>query len=126
MNNKKLSLALKINAAFSVFNGLAMLFFHQQIAAFMNFGYPKILLIIGVTLLGFAALVYKTATAKIISEKMVKSIILQDWLWVIGSVLIIVFQAFDINRIGFIIIGVVALVVADFAIFQQRYLKAST
>ena len=49
----------------------------------------------------------------------------QDWLWVVGSVLIIAFQAFGINRIGFIIIGVVALIVADFAIFQQRYLKAN-
>ena len=126
MNNKKLSLALKINATFSVINGMAMLFFHNQIAAFMNFGYPKIILAIGVVLLGFATLVYKTATAEIISEKMVKSIIVQDWLWVIGSVLIIAFQAFDINRIGFIIIGVVALIVADFAIFQQRYLKATT
>ena len=123
MNNKKLSLALKINAAFSAFNGLIMLFFHNQIADFMNIGYPMAILAIGVILLGFAALVYKTAKATTISEKTVQFIIVQDWLWVVGSVLIIAFQAFDINRIGFIIIGVVALIVADFAIFQQRYLK---
>lgn len=126
MNNKKLSLALKINAAFSVFNGLVMLFFYEQIAAFMNFEYPIILLVIGIILLGFAALVYKTASANIISEKMVKFIIIQDWLWVVGSILIIALQAFGINRIGFIIIGILALIVANFAIFQQRYLKAST
>ena len=100
-----------------------MLFFHNQIADFMNIGYPMAILAIGVILLGFAALVYKTAKATTISEKTVQFIIVQDWLWVVGSVLIIAFQAFDINRIGFIIIGVVALIVADFAIFQQRYLK---
>ena len=126
MTNKKLSLALKINAAFSVFNGLAMLFFYDQIAAWMEISQPIFLLVIGIILLGFAALVYKTATANIISDKMVKFIIVQDWLWVVSSVLIIAFQAFGINRTGFIIIGVVALIVADFAIFQQRYLKVST
>ena len=82
-------------------------------------------MVIGIILLGFAALVYKTASAKIISEKMVKFIIVQDWLWVVGSVLIIALQAFGINRIGFIIIGILALIVADFAIFQQRYLKTT-
>ncbi len=123
MNNKKLSLALKINAAFSIFNGLAMLFFYDQIAAWMGISQPIFLLVIGIILLGFAALVYKTATATVISEKMVKFIIVQDWLWVIGSALIIAFQAFGINRTGFIVIGVVALIVADFAVFQQRYLR---
>ena len=126
MNNRKLSLALKANAIFSVINGLALLFFHEQIAVWMNIAHPQILLGIGIILLGFALLVYKTASAAIISEKMVKFIILQDWLWVIGSVLIIAFQAFRINQVGFIIIGVVALIVADFAFFQQRYLKITS
>ena len=126
MNNKKLSLALKINAIFSAFNGLAMLFFYEQIAAWMGITDPIFLLVIGIILLGFAALVYKTATATIISDKMVKFIIVQDWLWVVGSALIIAFQAFGINRMGFIVIGVVALMVANFAVFQQRYLKIST
>ena len=125
MNNKKLSLALKMNAIFSATNGVALLLFHKQIAAYINFEYPQILLTIGFVLIGFSALVYRTAKANNISEKLVKFIIIQDWLWVIGSVLIIVLQAFGINRIGLIIIGVIALIVADFAIFQQRYLKVS-
>lgn len=123
MNNKKLSLALKINALFSTINGLAMLFFSNQIAQWMNISQPMVLVVIGAILLGFAFLVYRTAVAPIISEKKVKFIILQDWLWVIGSVLIIATQAFGINQLGLIIIGVVAFIVADFAFFQQRYLK---
>ena len=123
MKNDKLRLALKINAAFSAFNGLMMLFFYNQIANFMNISYPMVILVIGIILLGFATLVYKTATAATIPDKTVQFIIVQDWLWVIGSVLIIMFQAFDINRIGFILIGIIALIVADFAIFQQRYLS---
>ncbi len=126
MNNKKLSLALKMNAIFSAVNGVAILLFHQQIAAYINFEHPKILLAIGIVLIGFSALVYRTARASIISKQVVKFIIFQDWLWVIGSVLIIALQAFGINRTGLIIIGVIALIVADFAFFQQRYLKANS
>ncbi len=126
MNNKKLSLALKMNAIFSAVNGVAILLFHQQIAAYINFEHPKILLAIGIILIGFSALVYRTARASIISKQVVKFIIFQDWLWVIGSVLIIALQAFGINRTGLIIIGVIALIVADFAFFQQRYLKANS
>lgn len=124
MNNKKLSLTLKINAAFSIFTGFAMLCFHHQIAAWIGIRQPMVLLTIGIILLGFAFLVYKTATADIISKKSVQFIIVQDWLWVIGSALIIAFQAFSINQTGLILIGVVAFIVADFAIFQQRYLKS--
>lgn len=125
MNNKKLSLALKANAFFSTFSGLALIFFHQQLAVWMNIPMPKILLGIGIILLGFALLVYKTATADIIDPKKVKFIILQDWLWVIGSILLIATQAFGINQTGCIVIGVVAVIVADFAFFQQRFLKAT-
>ena len=125
MHNKKLSFVLKTNAIFSILNGVGMLFFHNQIANFMGIGYPKILLVVGITLLLFGALVYKTGSDNIISKKMVKFIIVQDWLWVIGSILLIITQAFGINRIGFILIGVVAVIVADFAFFQQRFMKAS-
>jgi len=124
MDYKKLRIALKVNALFSTISGLWIIFQHQQIAERMHISNATILLIIGIILLPFAFFVYKTASDQQISPKKVKFIIVQDWLWVVGSVLIIAFQAFDINRIGFIIIGVVALIVADFAIFQQRYLKA--
>ena len=125
MDNKKLSLVLKANAIFSIVNGFAMLFFSKPIANFMGIDYPQILLGVGVGLILFGALVYKTASDTNISEKMVKFIIIQDWIWVAGSALLILTQAFGINRVGFILIGVVALIVADFAFFQQRYLKAA-
>lgn len=125
MNNKKLSLVLKANAIFSIANGIGMLFFSNQLANFMGIAYSQILLGLGIGLLLFGALVYKTASDTDISEKMVKFIIVQDWLWVVGSALLIVTQAFGINRVGFILIGVVALIVADFAFFQQRYLKVT-
>ena len=124
MNYKKLRIALKANALFSTISGLWIIFQYQQIAERMQISNATILLIIGIILLPFAFFVYKTATAEQISPKKVKFIISQDWLWVVGSVLIIALQAFGINKIGFIIIGVVAIIVADFAFFQQRYLKA--
>ncbi len=124
MDYKKLRTALKANALFSTISGLWIIFQHQQIAERMHISNGTILLIIGVILLPFAFFVYKTASAERISPKKVKFIITQDWLWVVGSVLVIGLKAFDINQTGLIIIGIVALIVATFAIFQQRYLKA--
>jgi len=42
---------------------------------------------------------------------------------VIGSIIILGFQLFNISFTGYIIIGVVALIVADFALMQGYYLK---
>jgi len=124
MNYKKLRIALKANALFSTISGLWIIFQYPQIAERMQISNSTILLIIGIVLLPFAFFVYKTASDEHISPKKVKFIISQDWLWVVGSVLVIALQAFGINKTGFIIIGVVAVIVADFAFFQQRYLKA--
>ncbi len=114
-----LKLTLKINAAFSLLCGISLLLFHQEIATYMNIQYDVPLLFIGMGLLGFVGLLWHTANQEQLNTSTIYSIIIQDWLWVIGSIGIIGFQLFRINQMGFLLIGIIALIVADFAIIQH-------
>lgn len=122
MENNKLRLVLKVNAIFSAISGLTLMFLNQWLANLMNISNSSILLVIGIGLVLFGGSVYWSAVQENISIKKIKLIIIQDWMWVVGSAVIILSQGLGINRIGFIIIGIVALIVADFAILQQKYL----
>ena len=121
MKNKNLKKALLANATFSTISGLTMLLFYKQLAAWMNITYAPIFLVIGIILLLFALFLFSTAKGNPISTKKVKFIILQDWLWVFGSILLIGTQAFGISQAGYIAIGVVALIVADLALLQHWF-----
>ena len=123
MQDQKLKFVLKANAAFSITSGLAMLLFHDFISRWMGVSQPHILMFVGAGLLLFAITIIWTARQKKVSEKNVKIIIWQDWLWVAGSILVIALQLFGLNILGYIVIGVVAIAVADFAILQRRYLR---
>lgn len=125
MQDKKLKLVLLANAAFSTISGLTLISFHQALAQWMGIPGPKVLLFIGIGLLFFALSLIRTARQQPISPKEVRLIIWQDWLWVTGSAVIILTQAFGLTTGGYIAIGLVALLVADFAILQSRFLRQS-
>ena len=122
MKNNNLKITLQANAVFSSLSGLAMIFFHKALSSWMGIQNAQIMIFIGIGLLLFAGTIIWISLQKTIDQKHVKTIILQDWLWVIGSILIIVTQAFGLNIVAYVCIGVVALIVADFAILQRRYL----
>ena len=120
---KKLQNVLKANAVFSMLSGSAILFFGNSIAEMMNISNAIILMVIGVGLILFGSFVWYQASRSNINIKKVKMIIIQDWIWVLGSILIIGLQLFQISFNGYILMGIVALIVADFAFFQKYYLK---
>ena len=120
---KKLQNVLKANAVFSMLSGSAILFFGNSIAEMMNISNAIILMVIGVGLILFGSFVWYQASRSNINIKKVKMIIIQDWIWVLGSILIIGLQLFQISFNGYILMGIVALIVADFAFFQNYYLK---
>ncbi len=109
------------NALFSALSGTLLLFGSHWLASIMHISTPSILQVIGVGLLIFAGFVGTIARRP--TPKMVRQIILQDWLWVIGSVAILLTDAFNLSQVAYWMIGVVAVIVADFAFFQQRYLR---
>ena len=122
-NQKKLKIALLSNAGFSIFNGLVLLFFYKPIAELMFIEQANLLFYLGIGLLLFAGSIYWIASRRVLNKRLVTSIIIQDWLWIIGSVLILLFQLFGLSFLGYEIILIVALIVAIFAILQNRYLQ---
>ena len=119
----KLKQTIQANAAFSGLSGLALIFFRDQLARFMNINLPDVLLFIGIGLLLFASFLLWTARQQPIPLRLVTFIIWQDWLWVAGSGLLFAIRAFGISTVGHLLIGVVAVVVAIFAVLQHKYLR---
>lgn len=124
MQNKNLKLVLQANATFSLLSGLSMVFFNNFLAQWMRIAQAQMLLYIGIGLVLFSISLFYTARQQPIANKQVKIIIWQDWLWVLGSTLIIGTQSFGLNMVGYIVIAVVALIVGGFAILQKQFLYA--
>ncbi|GJM36297.1 MAG: hypothetical protein DHS20C18_52980 [Saprospiraceae bacterium] len=121
--SKNLRLTLKANATFSALCGLLILLFYNKLAAFMQVSATSILIVIGVGLLLFETFLWWVATRPHINRTLVKSIIIQDWLWVIGTVIICVFQAFGISTGGYWLMVAIGGLVGTFAILQSMFLR---
>ena len=120
---KKLRNTLKANALFSLVSGISLLVLKNPIATLMNQTNLIVFTIIGFGLISFSGFVMATAFQKKANPTLVKSIIIQDWVWVFVSALILFLNPFSISIMGNTIIALVALIVMTFAIFQLKYLK---
>jgi len=121
VNEIKLRNVLKLNALFSVLNGIVLLAY-EGLADLLNAS-AVALMIVGVGLLVFGIIVWLAAVSKRISRKLVLSIILQDSIWVVTSLVVVTFGAWDLTDLSYWLISGVALVVLTFAWLQLRYLK---
>lgn len=101
--------ALIANTIFSSISGIIMIILHTKIANLFGVQNSSVFWIVGIILLYFAG----TISYEI--KKQRRSAILwisvQDFLWVLGSLFLLLFNPFDITQIGNIIIGVIALIV---------------
>jgi len=118
--NFSLRKVLRSNAAFSGFSGLSLSLFPYSIAHWMGATFPDILRYIGIGLVLFSLALWIVSSQKTISKKATRFIILQDWLWVLVSLLILVFQWFGLETSAYSLIGGVAIVVGGFAVLQGR------
>ena len=114
-NQKMLRTALKGNAIFSILSGLTLILFNTFFQTL--FATDLSLWILGLALLFFAGQVLYTALRKSLVKKEVVSIIVMDILWVIGSVVLLIAVP-GIPTMGKWIVILVALFIADFAVFQ--------
>ena len=115
-------LFLKLNSQFSALNGLALLLAAGILAPTL-FENPVdwialALRGLGVGLLAFASLLYLLSKNRFISRAAVHEIVLLDALWVVGSIVLIALFGNLFTTPGIVVVAVVALVVALFAIAQ--------
>ena len=120
---KNLRNALKANAVFSLTSGLILILFSKNIAQLMTVSNTQVFPLIGGGLLLFVVSLVLNAYKKNISAFQVKAIIIQDWLWVVASLVLLIFNPFQISMIGNGMIAGVALVVATLAILQNSALN---
>ena len=100
-----------------------MIFATHPISEFMAIANSQTLIYVGVGLVLFAATVFHAAVRKELSKAQVRSVIVQDWAWVVGSALVLIGQPWSLSQSGYWVIALVALAVADFAFFQMRFLR---
>jgi hypothetical protein len=106
------------NVAFSLASGVAVLLFSGPIAEFMGIAAPALLLVIGGGLLAFALMVFQTARQVPLNRARATLILIADVLWVVGTAVILVTDLFALTDGGKVVSLVVALIVADFAVFE--------
>ena len=102
--------ALLVNAAFSAISGLLIVSFDQRIAEFI--GYAAISLWpMGVMLLGFGAYLLWFATRRTMNSVSVISVIVSDFAWVLGTVILLVGWNSMISVAGIWLLAVIGMIV---------------
>ena len=112
---------LAANATFSTFSGTLLAVFPDKFTEIFEVENTLVFRILGVILLFFAGFVF--SQVKEHNDNLVKFIISQDFLWVVGSALLLLLQPFGISTSGNYMIGGVAALVFLFALGQMQGLK---
>ena len=107
---------LTANAIFSATTGTTLLIFKEKIEGLFAVESSSFFTILGILLLFFSL----TILAEIIKKrsKFVLWIIIQDLLWVVGSVVLLIFNPFEISFLGNILVASVAVIVLFLGIGQ--------
>jgi len=112
---------LTANAVFSTLCGIIVLVFQEKVEQIFNVEPSNFFLVLGTLLILFAlSIVVEIKKQRAIP---ILWITIQDMLWVIGSVILMVWNPFNISIEGNIIIGIVAFFVLLFGFGQARGLS---
>jgi hypothetical protein len=114
----RLQKALQYNAIFSGVSGFLFILGHQWLANIFTLNNSSVFWIIGIALVFFAGTIFYEITKQ--RRWAVLWIIIQDFLWVIGSAILLIFNPFGISSTGNILIAIVALIVLAMGINQYK------
>lgn len=119
----RLQKSLLINAVFSGVSGFILILFYNSTAKVFQLNNNNIFWIIGLILLYFMATIFYEIKKQ--RKIAVLWIIIQDFLWVFASCIILITNPFQISNTGNIIISVIALIVLFMGLNQFFALKTS-
>lgn len=111
-----------INASFSTICALICLLFYPSIASSFGMKDSAFVFELGMSLLVFVAFILYTVYKLKLKKTMVYAVIAMDASWVLVSLCILLWQAFDLNREAYYVIGMVASFVGLFAWKQYKSL----
>lgn len=120
---KTLKNVLLLNAVSSGATGMLMIVAASLIAQWFGITTTTPIWGVGLFLVGFAAFVGFESRQNSLNASRIRTIIFLDVAWVLVSLLIILFQLFDLSMLGYLLIGAVALWVAAMAYLQNRGLQ---
>ena len=110
--------ALQANALFSGLCGLIAIAFSMQVATFLGLTNSTVILIMGIGLLLWAGFTAWVLMRPVINPTTVKLIIEGDLLWVVGTILLLIFAGGIFTTGGKWAMAIVGDIVAVFAILQ--------
>jgi len=112
----QLKKALKLNSIFSSVSGIIFILLNKQIANLFGTENNTVFWIIGLILIYFSITIWFEINRQ--RKIAVLWIIIQDYLWVLGSFILILLNPFNITLSGNIITGIIALIVLFMGINQ--------
>ena len=116
----QLQKSLRLNALFSGLSGILLVVKNKQIAHLFDSANTAVFWITGTALILFSFLI--SYEIKRQNPLGVLAIIIQDFLWILASCILLIFQPFEISRTGNSMIAVVALIVLFMAVNQAKAL----
>ena len=125
---KNLKIYLRINSIFSLASGILMAEFSNELLHFFNIqieGNRYLFDIIGINLIVFAIFVWYVSARQIQNSIFVKIISFLDILWIVGSIIIVALQLFNLSIIGYLTIALVALWISFLAYNQLKHVNIS-
>lgn len=109
-----LSKWLKINAIFSTINAILMVLFNKELQTAFGFENGYVFPVVAANLLFFAAIIIWVCSSQLSNKVWIYLITGLDALWVLGSLSLMLFKPFGLTHKGYLIIGIVAGIVAFF------------
>ncbi|MDF4203272.1 hypothetical protein PXD56_09920 [Maribacter sp. SA7] len=116
--------SLKINAIFSSISGAIMILSHKSLAKLFGTDNNTVFWVTGVILIYFSLTIWYEIGKQ--RKLAVIWIIVQDYTWVLGSLVLILLNPFAITPIGNWIIGAIALIVLFMGVNQTIALKKTS
>jgi hypothetical protein len=116
---------LRGNTLFSLVSGITLVIGAGTLSVFTGIEPAIVLTVVGVGLIIYAAFLWYVAAPQTPNRRLVWSVIVADTLWVVGSIILLFADPLSLTIAGKWAVGILADVVATFAVLQYLGLRRS-